>query len=190
VAALRTIVSNTGCVSVVACVIARKISLVAVLLFECRSQVTVARLQLLEQPDILDRNDRLVGEGLEERDLSVRERSGLAPRDVDHPEYPSVPQHWNRHYAAEASRSCHSHRLRRSRLRVLGVDHATSCATPAAEAWIPLGTGSGGGHAGQPIPQILTGADIRPDGVSQPRAAAAWHEAFVQTLLESCSRRT
>ena len=32
------------------------------LLFECDAQLAVARLQLLEQPHILDRDDRLVGE--------------------------------------------------------------------------------------------------------------------------------
>ena len=39
------------------------------LLLECAPQLVVSRLQLCEQPDVLDRDHRLVGEGLEERDL-------------------------------------------------------------------------------------------------------------------------
>ena len=35
-----------------------------------------ARLQLLEQADVLDGDHRLVGEGLEQRDLPVREGAG------------------------------------------------------------------------------------------------------------------
>ena len=39
------------------------------LLLQRLGEVVVARLQLLEQPHVLDRDDRLVGEGLEQRDL-------------------------------------------------------------------------------------------------------------------------
>ena len=49
------------------------------LLLERFGEVAVARLQLLEQPDVLDGDDRLVGEGLEQRDLLVREGPGLLP---------------------------------------------------------------------------------------------------------------
>ena len=56
--------------------ITRRISAVAV----CRSSDSVssrvARLQLLEQPHVLDGDDGLVGEGLQERDLPVREGCG------------------------------------------------------------------------------------------------------------------
>jgi hypothetical protein len=44
------------------------------LLVECGSQLAVARLELGEQPDILDRDDGLVGERLQQRDLAIRER--------------------------------------------------------------------------------------------------------------------
>ena len=47
----------------------RRISLVAVCVSSAVGQVAVARLQLLEQPHVLDGDHGLVGEGLEERDL-------------------------------------------------------------------------------------------------------------------------
>ena len=37
----------------------------------------VALLQFFEQPHVLDGDDRLVGEGFEQLDLSVGERAGL-----------------------------------------------------------------------------------------------------------------
>ena len=40
------------------------------------------RLQLLEQPDVLDRDHGLIGKGLEQRDLRVGERSGFGPADA------------------------------------------------------------------------------------------------------------
>ena len=44
---------------------------------------TILLLQLREQPDVLDRNHGLVGEGLEQRDLSLREEMCLGAADVD-----------------------------------------------------------------------------------------------------------
>ena len=41
------------------------------LLVEGLGEVAVARLQLLEEPDVLDGDHRLVGERLEERDLTL-----------------------------------------------------------------------------------------------------------------------
>ena len=49
------------------------------LLLERRRQLSVSRLQLLEQPDVLDRDHRLVGERLEDRDLFGREGMDLGP---------------------------------------------------------------------------------------------------------------
>ena len=43
-------------------------------------QLARPRLQLLEQPHVLDGDDRLVGEGLEQRDLPVGEGPDLGPR--------------------------------------------------------------------------------------------------------------
>src|SRR5262249_44255639 len=45
------------------------------LLIERNSELTVARLQFLEEAHVLDGNDGLIGKGLEQLDLFVRERS-------------------------------------------------------------------------------------------------------------------
>jgi hypothetical protein len=63
------------------------------LLIQRPREVAIARLQLLEQPDVLDRDDGLVGEGLQEGDLFVREASRFAPRDPDCAERQPVPHH-------------------------------------------------------------------------------------------------
>ena len=77
--ALSAIASKTGCTSVCAWLIARRISAVAV----CRSsglgEVLVARLELVEQAHVLDGDHRLVGEGLEQLDL-LRRRTGAGAR--------------------------------------------------------------------------------------------------------------
>ena len=46
-------------------------------------EVGVARLELREQPHVLDGDDRLVGEGLEQLDVLVREHLGRAAADRD-----------------------------------------------------------------------------------------------------------
>ena len=53
------------------------------LLLERDPQLAVARLQLGEQPHVLDRDNGLIGEGLEERDLLVGEGARLSLVDVD-----------------------------------------------------------------------------------------------------------
>src|SRR5207245_10697273 len=50
------------------------------------SQLARARLELLEEADVLDGNDRLVGEGLQELGLPVGEQPHLAAPDRDRPE--------------------------------------------------------------------------------------------------------
>ena len=46
-----------------------------------RVQLRRARLELAEQPGVLDRDGRLVGEGLHQADLAVGERLDLVPVD-------------------------------------------------------------------------------------------------------------
>jgi hypothetical protein len=53
------------------------------LLLQRFTQVLRARLNLLEQPHILDGDHGLVGEGLEQLDVMVDERTGLNPRYTD-----------------------------------------------------------------------------------------------------------
>jgi hypothetical protein len=52
------------------------------------------RLQLLEQADVLDCDHRLVGEGLEEVDLLVRERLDLDPANQDRPDRLALAHEW------------------------------------------------------------------------------------------------
>jgi hypothetical protein len=53
------------------------------LLLQRLGQVPVADLQFREQPHVLDGDDRLVGEGLEQSDLPLREAPNLGTADVD-----------------------------------------------------------------------------------------------------------
>ena len=81
-AAFSATASMTGWRSVGELAITRRISLVAV----CCSSASVSSrfrvLELLEQPDVLDGDDRLVGEGLEEGDLLVGEGLHLEPPTI------------------------------------------------------------------------------------------------------------
>ena len=75
--ALFTMASKTGWALVGDRLMTWRISLVAVCRARAPVSSLVARLQLLEEPHVLDRDDRLVGEGLEQRDLLVGERPHL-----------------------------------------------------------------------------------------------------------------
>jgi hypothetical protein len=59
------------------------------------SQRTILLLQLCEQPDILNGDDRLVTEGLDERDLLVGERLDLASAHHDHSDGNVLPHEWH-----------------------------------------------------------------------------------------------
>jgi hypothetical protein len=66
-------------------------------------EIAIPRLQLLEQPDILDRDYRLVGEGLQQLYLSFRERSRMSPTDNDRANHHPVAEHWDRQGRTVAS---------------------------------------------------------------------------------------
>ena len=68
--------------------ISLRISLVAVCCSSATRQLAVAGLQLGEQPHVLDGDDRLVGEGLQELDLLVREGPDLRAPDSDRADRP------------------------------------------------------------------------------------------------------
>ena len=68
-------------------------------------KVTVALLQLGEQPDVLDRDDGLVGEGLKQLDFHVREAPGRRAGDIDRPDRLALVQHRNRDDAPETKPS-------------------------------------------------------------------------------------
>jgi hypothetical protein len=50
-------------------------------------------LQLLEQPHILDRDDSLVGEGLQQSDVALAEGTDFGPRDDDCTTGLAIAQH-------------------------------------------------------------------------------------------------
>ena len=84
--------SNTGWTSVGERLMTRRTSPVAVCVPSDVGELAVARLQLGEQAHVLDGDDRLVGEGLEERDLLVGEGPDLGSADPDHAERDTVAQ--------------------------------------------------------------------------------------------------
>ncbi len=56
------------------------------LMFQRFAQFCVALAELLEQPDVLDGDDRLVGEGFEERDLFIGKRTDFDAANQDSPD--------------------------------------------------------------------------------------------------------
>jgi hypothetical protein len=62
------------------------------LLLERFRQLHISGLELLEQPDVLDRDHCLVGEGLRQRDLLVREGFHFTPPHVDDTNWYSLPE--------------------------------------------------------------------------------------------------
>ncbi len=68
------------------------------------SELTVLLLYLLEQPDVLDRDHRLVGEGLDQPDLLLREWRNDRARDRDGADRLAFPQQRHRHHRAQVAR--------------------------------------------------------------------------------------
>src|SRR5262249_26725222 len=62
------------------------------LLSQRLAEIPVAFLQFLEQPYVLDGDDRLVGEGLEKSDLLVGERSHFLSANKNRPDRGSLSQ--------------------------------------------------------------------------------------------------
>ena len=85
------------------------------LLLEGVGEIVVAGVELGEEPDVLDRDHRLVREGPEELDLPVREPARLGAPDRDRADRPPFPHHRDRGQAAEVHRPAHLGEL------VLGV---------------------------------------------------------------------
>jgi hypothetical protein len=107
---LRTIVSNTRCRSVREPLIAEDLR-GGRLPIERLGELAVASLQLFEQVHVLDRDDRLVGERLQQVDLVVRERLDDASRDGDRADGPAVPEHGHGQDGAEHAERVHDVRV-------------------------------------------------------------------------------
>src|SRR5215471_1723032 len=75
------------------------------LLLEGLGQLAVPRLELREQAHVLDGDDRLVGEGSQQRYLSLRERSSLGSSDADGADGPTFPEHGHDEIAAISKQS-------------------------------------------------------------------------------------
>src|SRR5262249_16554892 len=82
------------------------------LVLVCQLDVAVLLLDLVEQPYILDRDHRLVGEGRGEIDLSVAESSYHSAHQHDHADRDSFAQQGNAEHGTGAHLSCGSaHRV-------------------------------------------------------------------------------
>src|SRR5262245_56552265 len=73
------------------------------LLLECRPQLAVTRLQLGEQPHVLDGDHGLVGEGSQEFDVLVPELPGLRPVDHDRTDRGPAMEHRHAQQALKAT---------------------------------------------------------------------------------------
>ena len=101
---VSTSVSSTGWRSKVERLITLSTSAVAVCCSSDSAQLACA-LQLLEQADVLDRDDGLVGEGLSAARSAVGERPHLLAVDDDDADQLVVPQHRDGEDGAEAAES-------------------------------------------------------------------------------------
>ena len=72
------------------------------LLLERFAQFPVARLQFVEEPNVLDRDHRLISKSLQKRKLSFRKRARLAPSDGDSADRFAFAHQGNANCAAEA----------------------------------------------------------------------------------------
>jgi hypothetical protein len=69
-------------------------------------QFTRALLLGLEQAHVFDRDHRLVGEGLNQFDLPVRERPNFSARQDDYADRRTFTQQRHRQHGAESANSC------------------------------------------------------------------------------------
>src|SRR6266508_6354189 len=114
------------------------------LLLQRFTERTVLRLQLLEQPDVLDRNDGLVGEGLDQCDVRVGERC----YDVAGYEYGPAGDAFMHHRDGENAAIADRRGSRKCVLRILAdvwhvddgtrQDRASAQGTPARRSRISL----------------------------------------------------
>ena len=73
------------------------------LLLQRLAKIARPRLQLVEQPHVLNRDHRLVGEGGGELDLLIGERARLESRQYNHADRHAFPQQWDAEHRDSAS---------------------------------------------------------------------------------------
>ncbi len=71
------------------------------LLFQGLGEVAVACLEFLEQPDVLNGDGGLVGEGLQKGDLPLREEADFRARKLDRPDRDALAHQWNAEHRVE-----------------------------------------------------------------------------------------
>ena len=76
------------------------------LMLQRLAQFCVALLDLLEQPHVLDRDDRLIGEGFEKLDLLFGKRPDLRATNHDRPDRNALAQQRRRKNCPNARRFC------------------------------------------------------------------------------------
>src|SRR4029450_776159 len=84
------------------------------LLLQGAADLAVLVLERVEQPHVLDRNDGLVGESLQQRDVRLSEWTMLVSRHRNHPDDAPIEQH--RH--TESTPRTKGHRYRMTKLSV------------------------------------------------------------------------
>ena len=72
---------------------------------ECFGQVAGLRLNLVEQPDVLDGDHRLVGKGRDQFDLLVGEWTHFRARQGNYADRYAFAQHRNAEHSAETAQS-------------------------------------------------------------------------------------
>ncbi len=72
-----------------------------------RRQLAIARLELREQPHVLDGDDGLISERFEQRDVAVRESTCLLSSDSNHADRHVIAHHRHVNKASEATRPTH-----------------------------------------------------------------------------------
>ena len=134
------------------------------LLLKRLAQIVGARLNLIEQPHVLDGDDGLVGEGLQQRDLTISEWPHLEPINENYSQHLVRFEHGNREYG---SKGFHLPRPVSVLGVGLGIEHvdgtlleggARSGAGPSGQDWILFDESSdfGGGVVSRHNTQVFT----------------------------------
>src|SRR5215470_4545916 len=89
----------------------------------CGRQRSVLLRQFLEQPNVLDGDDGLVGEGLHEGDLRIGERLSLGTAKADRAYRYALSQQWNARISAEPELLSKLGALRKLVYRSLQIHH-------------------------------------------------------------------
>ena len=163
--------SNTGCTSVGVLLMTRRISAGRRLLLQGLGQIAVSRVQLLEEADVLDGDDGLIGEGPQELDVSGRERAhpsvDVAAADPDGSDGVPLPEHRDRQDVPIAHRSGEPSRRQGDLGVVLDVRHVNDRPIEDRSGDHAVPTGSQRIHAPEQVGSLGRDALVMGDDVDQ-----------------------